>query len=89
MLQDDPDDWIVVTGDLRISRNHPERAAYRAAGLFGIVLSRGLLRLKVNEQAALILWRWPVIYHQYRVVSRPALYELPAGRGSKLRSLPL
>lgn len=89
MLRDDPAVWIVVTGDMRITRNPAERAAYRAARLFGVVLSAGLLRLRVNEQAAMLLWRWPAVLDLFRLVEGPALYELPASRGPKIRPLPL
>jgi hypothetical protein len=89
MLHDDPNEWVVITGDGRISRNPAERAAFRSAGLFGIVLAPGLLRLRVNQQASLLLWRWPDIMSLLRLVRRPALYELPQNRGSALRTLPL
>lgn len=89
MLQDDPGVWIVVTGDMRIGRNPAERAAYRKAGLFGIVLGRGILRSPVNEQASLLLWRWPAIRDLFHLVGGPALHELPQGRDSKIKPLPL
>lgn len=80
-------DWVVFTGDLRISRNKGEREAYRKAGLLGFVLSPGLRRLPQNQIAATLLLRWPDIERLFQLVDT-GLYEIPVGKpGGRFKSL--
>ena len=37
--------WVVVTGDIRLSKNKAERAAFRSAGLFRFVLRSAYAKL--------------------------------------------
>ena len=59
--EDKPTDWIVVTGDKRITKNKAERAAWVKAGLRGFVLAPAFQKTPVHQQAALLLWRWPAM----------------------------
>lgn len=55
------DDWLVVTGDKRIHNNKAERAAFRQAGLKGLVLAAGYQKTPIHQQASFLIWRWPDI----------------------------
>ena len=41
--------WVVVTGDGRLSRNKPERVAFRSAGLFGFVLAPAYQKTPLHQ----------------------------------------
>lgn len=81
--------WIVITGDARIFRNKPERAAFRAAGLRGLILARSYQKTPLHQVASTLIWRWPDIERLMSIVGGPALYELPVTRGGRISSLPL
>ena len=83
------DDWIFVTGDLRVTKNAAERQALRAAGLHGFVLSRAYQKTPQNQIASMLLWYWPDIETLFKTVAAPSMYEIPIGRRTKLRQLPL
>jgi hypothetical protein len=89
MLGDDNAIWTVVTGDHRILKNHAERAAFRGAGLRGFVLASGYYKIAVHQQASLLLWRWPEMVQILGLLGGPGLFELPLGRSSRIRPLPL
>ena len=88
-LRQSGDDWLVVTGDLRIQRNPAERRAFRNAGLKGLVLANAYQSTPLNRQASFLLWRWLDIEALTRIARAPFLFELPITRTSRLRSLPL
>jgi hypothetical protein len=81
--------WVVVTGDGRLAKNKAERAAFRAAGLFGFVLAPTYQKTPLHQVASLLLWRWPEMEQLVGLVDGPALYEIPMARSGKLRQLPL
>lgn len=89
-LHRDADDWIVVSGDLRIARDRAIRVLFRSSGLRGFFLGRGWHRsLKLHEKAGLLLVRWPEIEQQAQLVAGGACFEVPLRRSAKLRALPL
>jgi hypothetical protein len=81
--------WIVVTGDGRLSRNKPERVAFRSAGLFGFVLAPAYQKTPLHQVASFLLWRWPEMEQLVGLVGGAALYELPMNRSGKLKQIPL
>jgi PIN like domain len=85
--EDEPADWIVVTGDKRIARNKAERAAWLRAGLKGFVLAPAFQKSPVHRQASLILWRWPDMEAFVSAATAGSLFELPVGRSGKFRPL--
>jgi hypothetical protein len=90
MLAAEPSErWIVVTGDARINKNRAERAAFRAAGLFGFVLAPAYQKTPMHQVASLLLWRWPEMEKLVELVGGAALYELPIHRSAKIRQLPV
>lgn len=82
-------DWLVVTGDLRISRNKAERVAFRQAGLKGCILAPAFQGFPMHQQASFLLWRWPDVVLASKNFAAPFLFELPANRTAKLRQIPL
>jgi hypothetical protein len=50
--------WIVISGDRRISRNRAEYQAFRNSRLVGFFLSKGLYKSKVTKQMERILALW-------------------------------
>ncbi|KAB1068819.1 PIN-like domain-containing protein [Methylobacterium planeticum] len=83
------DDWLVITGDLRIQRNPAERRAFRNAGLKGLVLANAYQSTPMHQQVSFFLWRWPDVEDLIRITRAPFLFEMPMARKSRLRSLPL
>lgn len=81
--------WIFVSGDTRILKNKAERAALREAGLFGFILAPTFQKTPLHQVAATLVWRWPDIEAVTKLFDPPAIQEIPIGRGSKLKPLPL
>ncbi len=89
-LSNDADDWIVISADLRITRDRASRVVFRSSGLRGFFLSAGWRKsLKLHEKAGLLLMRWPDIEQQAGLVAGGACFEVPLRRSAKLRALPL
>jgi hypothetical protein len=87
--EDKADTWIVVTGDTRIQKNPAERLAFRLAHLRGFVLAPAYQKTPINQQAALLLWRWPDIEQLAKLTGAPFLFELPMNKSSRIKQLPL
>lgn len=88
-LRSDGAEWMVITGDGRISKNAAERAAFRSAGLRGFVLAPAYQKTPTHQVASFLLWRWPDVEQLMSLVSGAALFELPMHKSSKIRQLPL
>jgi len=88
-LQADNASWIFISGDGRILKNRAERTALRSAGLHGFVMAPAYQRSPLNQVAATIVWKWPEIDGVIKLVAAPSMHEIPIGKGSKLRALPL
>lgn len=82
------DEWLIVSGGGRIQKNKAERAAFRKAGLKGIVLAPAYQRTPINQQASFLIWRWPEIL-SLRKFAPPFLFEVPMRHASGIRQLPL
>jgi hypothetical protein len=87
--EDKPANWIVVTGDKRITRNKAERAAWVRARLRGFVLAPAVQKMPVHRQASLLLWRWPDMETFITAAAAGSMFELPIGRSGKFRPLPV
>lgn len=81
--------WTLVTGDLRLGRGPLQRLAVQQAGFGAILLAGAFQALAIDAQASLLLRRWPDIEALVGSMTAPFLVELPAGRSSPLRPLPL
>jgi hypothetical protein len=80
--------WVVISGDRRITRNNAEYQAFRNSRLIGFFLSRGLYKAKVTKQMERILAMWDNISTLADTVEGGAMFELPI-KGSRARQLRL
>jgi hypothetical protein len=78
--------WIVVSGDRRITRNRAEYHAFRNSNLIGLFLSEGLHKAPVTKQMERILALWPVIVTVGKTVQGGAMFELPL-KSTRLRQM--
>jgi hypothetical protein len=78
--------WVVISGDRRITRNRAEYHIFRNSNLIGLFLSSGLYKAPVIKQMERILALWPNIELVPRTVQGGAMYELPM-KGVLLRQL--
>jgi hypothetical protein len=82
-------EWIFVTGDGRVLKNPPERAALRSAGLHGFVLAPAYQKSPLHQVAAMLVWKWPEIEGVTKLLAAPTMHQIAIGKVSKLRALPL
>jgi hypothetical protein len=68
--------WIVISGDFRISRNRGERKAWRESDLVGFFLARGWGNLPLWEHAWRFLKCWQVIVSQASQARPPAAFSV-------------
>lgn len=88
-LQTDPRNWIFVTDDGRVLKNSATRRALLSARLHGFVLAPAYQRTPMHQLASTIVWKWPELEGVTQLLAAPSMHEVPMGRGSKLRPLPL
>lgn len=79
-------EWVVISGDRRITRNKAELAAFRNSKLIGFFLSPGLYKSKVTRQMERLLALWDTIESLAGSVQGGAMFELP-GSSHKVRQL--
>lgn len=70
-------DWILISGDRRITRNRAEKSALQNSRIVGMFLSSGLYKSTVMKQAERLIALWPVIETVAANVSGGAMFELP------------
>ena len=76
-------DWIIVSGDLRITRNPHEREAWLESGLLAFFFARGWMNVDFWAQAARLVHWWPKLVDQAQSVVPPAGFIVPF-KGSRL-----
>ena len=69
--------WVIISGDRRISRNKAEYQAFRSSRLIGFFLSPGLQKSKSIKQLERILALWDNIEALCSHVGGGAVFELP------------
>jgi hypothetical protein len=69
--------WILVSGDRRITRNKAAREALRKSKVIGLFLSPGLYKAREIKKLERILALWGVIEVVSNRVSPGAMFELP------------
>ncbi|MBK5956825.1 hypothetical protein CCR97_01130 [Rhodoplanes elegans] len=79
-------DWVVFSGDRRITRNKAEYHAFRSSNLIGLFLAAGLQKSPVIKQMERILALWTTIETVTQNVQGGAMFELPM-KGMRLRQL--
>ena len=78
--------WVVVSGDRRITKNRAEYHTFRNSNLIGLFLTPGLNKAPVIKQMERILSLWPKIELVPQTVQGGAMYEIPM-KGVLLRQL--
>jgi hypothetical protein len=71
----DEGQWVVISGDRRITRNRAEYNAFRNSRLIGFFLSPGLYKSKVIKQTERILALWDNIEILTRTVEGGAMFD--------------
>lgn len=88
-LKRSTDVWIFISGDRRILKNPPERAALRSAGLHGFILAPAYQKMPLHQVASILIWRWPEMVKITELIQPPSMHEVSMNKNSKLRPLPL
>lgn len=78
--------WVVISKDVANAKRGPERSAILRSGVVAFYLAPSVQKLRLNEQAATILWHWDKIVAQ-RETNANGMFILPLNKGSKFRSL--
>ncbi|GBQ75796.1 hypothetical protein AA14337_0331 [Acetobacter malorum DSM 14337] len=89
MLGNSREVWLVITGDGRIQKNKAERLAFRQAKLIGFVLAPAYQKTPINQQASILIWRWPEIEVFVTQLGGGSLFELPISKSGKFKPMPL
>jgi PIN like domain len=79
-------DWIVISGDVRITRNPGERAAWLESKLLAFFLAKGWTNQTLWDQAWRFIKRWPSIVEQSSRIKPPAGFIVPL-KTSKLEQV--
>ena len=80
--------WVVISGDRRITKNRVEAQAFRNSNLVGFFLSKGLRKARVTKQMERLLALWETIEKQVPLVAGGAMFELPM-KSTRLSQLKL
>ncbi len=59
-------DWVILSGDLRITRNPHEKRIWRQSGLTAFFLAKGWINEGFYEQAWKLVRWWPRIIEQVK-----------------------
>ncbi len=78
--------WILISGDLRITRNKVIHTTFRSSALIGFFLSPGLKKSPVVKQTERILAQWNSIEQQVKLVKGSAMFELQM-KGTLLKQI--
>jgi len=70
-------DWVIVSGDLRITRNPVERAAWHESGLTAFFFGDAWSRSQYWKKAAELVEWWPEIVSKARSHPRSHGFEIP------------
>ncbi len=79
-------DWIFFTLDRRILKNPAEKAVLKSAELHGFILASGFMKMRLNETASSVLWKWPEVENIFKSVD-PAIYEIQVSRHANLKPI--
>jgi hypothetical protein len=80
-------DWVIISGDLRISRNKAERAAWRESGRTAFFLKDAWADQKIWLFASRFLFWWPLIVAQAGMAREGKGFLVPWG-GQKFDDVP-
>jgi hypothetical protein len=77
VLAADGSDWIIISGDQRISRGLHERAAWLQSGLTAFFLADAWASKSFWDQTVMLAQRWPKIVETARATPSGAGYVVP------------
>ena len=80
--------WVVISGDYRITRNRAERQAFQQSRLTGFFMAPALKKLSPIQQLGRLCFLWPNIEKLADATQPGALFELPV-RSTRIRQLKL
>jgi hypothetical protein len=79
--------WILVCGDLNITRARAERVVWKSVGLVGFFLKKGWMNLTPWDQAWRLVKWWPTIVAQARIAAPGNTYGVGVNATGKLETL--
>ena len=80
--------WVIISGDLRISQNEFERKAWRDSGLTAFFFAKGWMNVKFWDQAWRLIKWWPIIVEEARKIRPGAGFVVPL-KSARLEQLRL
>lgn len=80
------DEWVVISGELRIKTRPLERAAWKQAGLTIFFMADGFVNQPEWEQVRWIIDKWPAIMDQVKRVTAGSGFIVPK-KGKKLTTV--
>ncbi|HBS29582.1 MAG TPA: hypothetical protein DEB06_09080 [Phycisphaerales bacterium] len=78
--------WIIVSGDLRISKRPTEREVWRAAKLTTFFMADGYQNLDEWQQVRVMIEKWPQIMDLAERTGRGSAFRVPI-RSRKIETL--
>jgi hypothetical protein len=79
-------DWVIVSGDPRISRSKPVRNVWRESGITAFFFADGWAQHRFWRQAADMVHWWPTIVLEAGRALRGSGFLIPV-KGSKLKTI--
>jgi len=79
-------EWVIISGDLRISRSKAELEAWKESGLTAFFLASGWGQMSLWDTAWRIVKWWPLIVRQAQSVRAGAGFVVPV-TGSRFQQL--
>jgi hypothetical protein len=80
-------EWVIVSGDLRISRSKHERAAWLQSHLTSFFLAKGWMNISFWEQAWKLIRWFPDIVKQAGMVKPGAGFEVPVKYNGQFKQI--
>ena len=74
-------DWVIVSGDIRITRNPALRKIWLDSGMLGFFLAKNWTTFDLWEQAWRFIKWWPKIVQQAENIRPPAGFIVPINYG--------
>jgi hypothetical protein len=78
--------WILICGDMNITRTRAERSVWKDAGLVGFFLKKGWMSLTPWEQAWRLVKWWPTIVAQASIAAPGSTYFVHLQPNGKLET---
>jgi hypothetical protein len=79
-------DWVIISGDIRISQNEFERKEWLESGLTAFFFAKGWTAIKLWDQAWRLIKWWPAIVDQALRIQPGAGFIVPL-KSAKLEQL--